>query len=61
MVEKGYAIYDKDVKAEDKYKLTSLPNIQFKSRKKAEKYAKNKYGSDYKILVVYGLPARMIE
>ncbi|RLE47384.1 hypothetical protein DRJ25_02530 [Candidatus Woesearchaeota archaeon] len=51
----GYAIYDKDVKAKDKYKITKLPPFQFKTRAKAKKYAKKMGIKNYKILKVVGL------
>jgi len=51
----GYAIYDKDVKAKDKYKVTNLPPFQFTTRAKAKKYAKKHNIEYYKILKVKGL------
>ncbi len=56
---KGYAIYSDSVAAKDKYRVTSLPNMQFSTRKKAERHVKECGLSGVKILVVYGLPARM--
>jgi len=46
-----YAIFSKDVKAKDKYKVTSPPKIFFKTRKEAHQYGKKKYGNDYKVMV----------
>ena len=61
LLKKGYAIYDNSVSAEDKYRVTSLPKVQFSTRTKAENYIKKNQIKDAVIFVVYGLPARMLK
>jgi hypothetical protein len=59
---KGYALYDKYVRAEDKYRVKTLPQIQFRTRAAAKRYLrKHKMEGFAKILVVYGLPARFVD
>jgi len=53
---KGYALYSKNVRARDKYKVSAPPLVQFTTRRAAMIYAKNN-NIDAKVLVVYGLPA----
>lgn len=45
-----YAIWSSDVKAEDKYKVTTLPTKFFPTREKAHAYAKKRGWTDYKVM-----------
>ena len=50
--DKKYAIFDSDVKAKDKYHVTTLPTKFFSNRKDAHKYAKKRgwETDDYKVM-----------
>ena len=48
---KHYALFTGDVKAEDKYKVTTPPGILFKSKEEAKQYARKKgWFDDIKIM-----------
>lgn len=50
---KKYAIWDSDVKAKEKYRVTTLPTKFFSSRQEAHAFAKKRgwEPSDYKVMV----------
>jgi len=60
-LKKGYALYSDSVLAKDKYKVTSLPKIQFSTKGKARNYVRKHNLTNVKILQVQGLPARFID
>lgn len=45
-----YAIWADDVKAKDKYKVTTLPTKFFSTRKQAHDYAKKRDMTNYKVM-----------
>jgi len=47
-----YAIYDKDISYKDKYSVTHMPKVYFKSKKEAKKYIKKHNLKNIKILTI---------
>jgi hypothetical protein len=46
----SYALFDKDVKAKEKYEVTTPPSLVFNTRKEAKAFAKRTKIRRYKIL-----------
>lgn len=59
-LKKQYALFDKDVRSEDKYRVTTPSSLVFNTRKEAEEHIERNGLRDVKILVVYGYSPRVI-
>jgi len=53
-LKKQFALFDEDVKAEDKYRVTTPSKLLFDSRREAKRYIVKHKLKRTKILVVYG-------